>query len=185
MVDLLSLWLPVLLSGIAVFFLSFFLWMVMPHHRNDWGKLPDEDGTLAQLGAIPRGQYMFPHAASPEAMKDPAWIARRDAGPSGLLVVAARGPMNMGKAMFVSFLFNVVVSAITAYVASIALPRGVEPMTTLRLVGTVAVLAYSAALGWGSIWFHQRWATTFRSMLDGVVYGLATGAIFAFCWPGA
>ncbi len=109
--SLLDLWMPILLSGVAVFFISFIIWMVMPHHRNDWGKMPDEDGARAALGDIPTGQYMFPHCSSPDKMKDPDWIASREKGPSGMLIVMPRGSMNMGKSMFVSFVFNVIIAA--------------------------------------------------------------------------
>jgi len=44
MVTLDLLWLPVVLSGVAVFFLSFLMWMVVGHHKSDFGKTPDEGG---------------------------------------------------------------------------------------------------------------------------------------------
>jgi hypothetical protein len=38
-----SLWLPILLSAIAVWVASAINWMVMPHHESDYRKFPDED----------------------------------------------------------------------------------------------------------------------------------------------
>ena len=35
MVELTSLWLPILLSTVALFFLSFLAWTVLPHHKPD------------------------------------------------------------------------------------------------------------------------------------------------------
>ena len=46
MVTLVDLWLPILGSAVAVFFISFTMWMVLPHHKGDWKPLPDEDGTM-------------------------------------------------------------------------------------------------------------------------------------------
>ena len=43
MVDLTTLWLPVVLSAVALFFASFLAWMVLPHHKGDWVKLPEEE----------------------------------------------------------------------------------------------------------------------------------------------
>ena len=37
-----TLWLPIVLSGVALFFASFLAWMVLPHHKGDFIKLPDE-----------------------------------------------------------------------------------------------------------------------------------------------
>lgn len=182
-VTLVDLWLPILLSGVAVFFVSFVMWMVMPHHRNDWGKMPDEDGAREALGDIPSGQYMFPHCGSTEQMKDPEWVKKREAGPSGMLIVMPRGPMNMGKSMFVSFLYNVLIAAITAYVATIGLTKASEGGDVLRLTATVAFLGFAGALGWNSIWFSHKWSNTFKAAFDGLLYGIATGVLFMVMWP--
>ena len=117
--------------------------------------------------------------------QDPEWIKKRDAGPSGMLVILARGPMNMGKSMGISFLFNVVVSALVAYVATISLLKGAEGMDVLRMTGTVAFLGYSGALGWNAIWFNHSWGSTAKSMFDGLIYGIGTGVIFMLMWPAA
>jgi hypothetical protein len=183
MVDLVSLWLPILVSGVAVFFLSFLMWMVLPFHRKDWAALPDEDGTMAHLGDIAQGQYMFPHCDSPEGLKDPEFQRKQRDGPAGLLIVMARGPMKIGRHMAVSLLFNLMISLLTAYVATIALPGGTSGGTVLRLTSTVAFMAYSGALAWNAIWFHHGWKSTAMSMFDGLVYGVGTGIVFMFLWP--
>ena len=51
MVPLTSLWLPILLSAVVVFAASSIIHMVLPYHRNDFKKLPDEEGFLAALRA--------------------------------------------------------------------------------------------------------------------------------------
>jgi len=183
MVNLLDLWLPIVLSGVAVFFLSFIMWMVLPHHRSDWGKMPDEDAARATLGDIPSGQYMFPYCASAEKMKDPEWIESRNKGPSGMLIVMPRGPMNMGKSMFVSFLYNVVIAAVTGYVATIGLTKGADAMDVFRLTATVAFLGCAGALGWNAIWYSHSWSSTLKSACDGLVYGIAMGVLFMLMWP--
>ena len=81
---LLSLWLPILLSTIAVFFGSFVMWMVMPHHKKDWKQLPDEDALMATLRSqdMGAGQFGFPFCGDKSQMKDPDWIKKFEDGPS-------------------------------------------------------------------------------------------------------
>jgi hypothetical protein len=58
-----SLWLPILLSAVAVFIVSSIVHMALQFwHRNDYRKLPEEDAVLAALRPlnIPPGDYMAP-----------------------------------------------------------------------------------------------------------------------------
>lgn len=187
MVELSQLWLPILLSGVAVFFLSFLMWMVLPHHRSDWVRLPDEDkvmDTLREMG-VGGGQYSFPHCSDPGQMKDPEWMARYNRGPKGFLILKPDGPDSMGKALGVSGLFNVVTAALVGYAATLALAAGAEGGEVFRFVFVVAFLANSFGLVWGAIWFGRTWTSTLKEMLDGVVYAAATAALFMSFWPPA
>jgi hypothetical protein len=79
--------------------------MVLPHHRSDWKKLPDEDEfvkAISDLGIQP-GRYMFPHHSSPEEMKSEAFQKKWQAGPRGTFSVWAAAP-NMGANMLCTFL---------------------------------------------------------------------------------
>jgi hypothetical protein len=185
MPSILELWLPILLSGVAVFFLSFLMHMVLPHHKSDWSPLPKEDETMSVLGDIPRGQYMFPHCPSPQAMKDEAWRKKYEDGPAGMVVILPRGPMSMGKALGVSLLFNIIISLFTAYVASMALPHIASSMLVFRVTSVVSFLGYAGALGWNVIWMGHAWTSTLKSAFDGAIYGIATGLIFVAFWGGA
>ena len=184
MPEITELWLPVLLSGVAVFFLSFVMWMVLPHHRKDWAKVPDEEGVKSALGDIPSGQYMFPHCGTPEQMKDPEWIQKRDAGPTGMLIVLPRGPMNMGASMLKSFVFNLIICILVAYIASITLPRGCPDGTVLRVTATAAWLGFAGAHGWYLIWWSHSASSIFKAVFDGLVYAVAVGVLFMVFWPG-
>jgi hypothetical protein len=55
----------------------------------------------------------------------------------------------------------------------------------MQVLGTGAILAYTAAVVPQIIWFDRRWKVFAAHLFDGVVYGLATGAAFALLWPGA
>ena len=187
MVELTALWLPILLSGVVVFFASFIMWMVMPHHRSDWAKLPSEDAALDALrkSGVDAGQYSFPHCSDKQQMKDPAWVKRWEDGPSGFLVVRKSGPMNMGKSMGISFLHNLFVALLIAYLASVMLPAGADYMIVFRVVSTAAFLAFSGAVALNSIWFEQSWSSSIKHMVDGLVYALLVAGIFAWLWPAA
>ena len=96
MTSLTSLWLPILLSAVAVFIVSSIVHMALPHHRNDFARLPGEDDVmraLAQGGPAP-ATYIFPFASSMTAMKDPTWIEKRTRGPSGNRTLQTRQWIN-------------------------------------------------------------------------------------------
>jgi len=181
MVELTSLWLPILLTGVALFFASFLAWMVLPHHRKDWIGLPDEAGFNKAIGElnVPAGNYMFPYCATPEEMKSPEYLERQKAGPNGLLQLWP-GPCNMGKNLALTFSLFLFVSFCLAYLATLGLQIGDEFMQVFRFVGTAGVIVYAAGPVLNSIWFPRK---IIGDILDGVAYGLITGAIFAAMWP--
>lgn len=182
------LWLPILVSGAAVWIAGAIVWMALPHHKGDYGRLPDEDGFRAfvRSAGIPAGCYGFPDfgacadANSPEAKK------KMEEGPVGTLIVW--GKVSMGRNMLVTFLVNLVVSALIGYVGWAALshagPAGATFGHVFQVLGTVGVLAYSFAFIPNGVWFGQRPRAIVMCVIDGVAYGLITGAIFAALWPG-
>ena len=185
MVTIVSLWLPIIVATVGVFFTSFLMWMVLPHHKKDWRKVPDEGGlrdALRSQGAEP-GQYVFPCAESNEQMKDPEFRKRYAAGPSGVLIIRPTGGFDIGKNMAKSATFNLAVSVCVAYVATFALESASTGMEIFRLTGTVAFLSYAAGLGWGAIWWGRLWSSTFKEMADGLAYGVVTGLAFMVLWP--
>ena len=84
MVSLMSLWLPIVLSAVIVFFVSSIIHMVLKYHANDFQKLPREDDVMDALRpfAIPPGDYCMPRPGSMKEMKEPAFIERRKRGHS-------------------------------------------------------------------------------------------------------
>ena len=49
MVSIVSLWLPILLSAVAVFLISSIIHMVLQYHKNDFVKLPSEEPVMDDL----------------------------------------------------------------------------------------------------------------------------------------
>ncbi|HET9293279.1 MAG TPA: hypothetical protein VFO06_03230 [Gemmatimonadales bacterium] len=185
MVSLSQLWLPILLAAVVVHLAGFVMWMAMPHHRNDWSRLPNEDGILGALrsAGVGAGQYNFPHPPTREAMKDPAFIAKCEAGPMGHLIMAAPGKWNMNRQLVRYFLYTLAISFTVGYLASRTLESGAEYLAVFRVVGVAATLAYVGALPPASIWFNRTWGSIRREMFDGLVYGLLTAGVFGWLWP--
>ena len=83
MLGLTTLWVPIVVSAIAVFVASSLVHMVLPWHKTDYGKLPNEDAVQAALRpfALPPGDYMVPRPAGPDDMKSAAFQEKVKAGP--------------------------------------------------------------------------------------------------------
>ena len=98
MVPVMSLWLPILLSAVIVFLVSWIIHMFLPYHRTDFRKLPAEDQVLDALRplSIPAGEYVMPHARSSQEMKEPAYVEKAQKGPVALLTVWEPGPPGAG-----------------------------------------------------------------------------------------
>ena len=176
-----SLWLPIILSGVALFFASWAAWMLLPHHKGEWKGLPDEEGVMGALRKfnVPPGQYMFPHAASPDEMKGEDFKRRMEAGPIGSLTVWKSRP-NMGVNMVCTLLFFTIANGAIAYLAGMVIPPGADRWFVFRFVATAGILTYGTANILNGIWFGRKMVA---DIVDGVAYGLITGLIFAALWP--
>jgi len=186
MVPVMSLWLPILLSAVAVFFASFIIHMVLTYHRNDFTAVPDEDAVLGALQpfAIPPGDYFVPFAGSPEAMKNPTYVEKVKRGPVLVMTVLPSGIANMAPQLAQWFVYCLIVSIFGAYVTGRALGPGAGYMEVFRFAGTTVFMGYSLALLQNSIWYKRNWGFTFKSMFDGLLYGLVTAGFFGWLWPG-
>jgi hypothetical protein len=186
MVPIPALWLPILVSAVAVFVLSSLIHMVLGYHAGDKQPLPAEDEIMAALGQhdLKPGDYIMPHAGSMEAMKDPAYLEKREQGPVGLLTIMPSGQTGMGKQLTAWFVFSLAVSTFAAYIAGRALAPGAEFASVLRFAGAAAFGAYAFGTWAYTVWWGQKWTTSAKNTLDGLIYGLATGAVFALFWPG-
>lgn len=187
MVPLLDLWLPILLSAVAVFVVSSLVHMALPIHKGDMKKLPGEEAVLAALRAqgVEAGAYMFPCAGSMKEMGTPEMLAKLNQGPVGNMVVLPRGAWSMGKSLGQWFVLSLVIGALSGYLAGITLGPGASAMTVFRLTSTAALLAYGFSHVQDSIWKGLSWRISSKFFLDGLAYALATGAVFAWLWPAA
>ena len=186
MVDLTALWLPILLSGAAVFFVSFLMWTALPHHRFDWSKLPDEDIFLDALKRqeVAPGMYAAPFHRGAEGSGTEAFAEKfRNGMPFMMQVVSGEKASKMAPSLIRSFIYYVVVAIFVAYAGSLVLPAGSESMDVFRVTGTIAILGHVGALFPFAIHLRYSWPSTWKMAFDGVLYGLATGGLFAWLWP--
>lgn len=186
MTEFTSLWLPILVSSVAVFFASFLVWMVLGHHKADIKKLPDEQAFIDRISDlnIPPGTYMWPNCNTAEEMKSPEYMNRYKTGPWGSINVIGNMP-SFGRNLTLTFLFYLVVGVFVAYITGEARRPGAGFGPVFQIASSVAILAYCAGSIPGAIFFGKPVRFMFTDFVDGVVYGLMTGLIFALMWPAA
>jgi hypothetical protein len=184
MVPLTALWLPIVLSAVIVFVASSIMHMLLPYHRSDYQKLPDEDKLLAALRAagLKRGLYVFPFCTHKE-MKSPAMIEKYKQGPVGMMTVFPSGPPVMPKFLGMWFVFCLVVGFFVAYLTGHTVMPGAQYPAVFRVAGTAAFLAYGLGHLSNGIWKGQTWGFTIKEVVDGLVYGLLTAGTFGWLWP--
>lgn len=187
LVPVFSLWLPILLSAVFVFVVSSVIHMVLPIHKSDYGRMEKEDAVMDAIraAAVKPGEYMFPSCGSMKEMGDPAFKAKQDKGPVGVMSVMPNGPWNMGRALTHWFLFSVLISLLVGYIAGLTVAPGDAGGIVFRLTATTAILGHAFGNVSNSIWKGVSWTTTCKFVFDGVVYGLVVAATFAWLWPAA
>ncbi len=188
-----SLWLPIVASASAAWIASALAWMVIGHHKRDWKEIPNEQEFIAvvkRMGIAP-GSYGFPEfrrlAGMSKAGKQAKWDEMQKS-PIGLLRVW--GPIHMGRNMLLTLVVTLVVSLLIGYLGWQALPHGTaagearpEFAKSMQVLGTAGILAYCFAGLQNDIWFQRSIREIVTGLIDGVVCGLLTGAVFAWLWP--
>ena len=185
--DLLSLWLPLVVASIGVFFASSLMHMVLPFHRKDYNQLPNEDEVLEVLRKSPPApaHYMMPYASGPEEANTPEMKEKYAKGPVAMINVLAPGSLSMGRSLGGWFVMCVIGSLFCAYVASATLAPGADYLKVFQVVGAVAFAVYALGEPVNSIWRGQPWGNTCRAMVDGLVYSLVSAGVFGWLWPAA
>jgi len=185
MVQVTSLWLPILVSAAVVFVASSVIHMLLGYHRADYGLLPGEDDVQAALRKfnLPTGDFELPHPQSPKDASSQAFREKLDKGPVVIMTVMANGGPSMARTLALWFLYCVVVGLVVAYLAGLALPAGAAYRPVFRFVSTAAFAGYALGLWQMSIWYNRSWATTIRTSVDGLVYALLTAGTFGWLWP--
>ncbi len=185
MTELTALWLPIVLSAVAVFIVSSIIHMLLPWHKGDFKQVPNEEKVMDAMRPfnIPPGDYMMPRCNSSQEMKSPEFAERLKKGPVMVATVMPSGVWSMGPALIQWFVYCLVVGLFAAYIASRALPVGAHYLQVFRFVGTAAFMGYAFAHWQNSIWYRRSWWVTFKVTVDGLIYGLITAGMFGWLWP--
>jgi len=184
MVALTALWLPILLSAVAVFIASSIIHMALPWHSKDFKKFPAEDGVLDALRPfnLAAGQYVAPLPDSMAHMSSAEFKAKVARGPRVAMTVLS--PSNgMGRNLVLWFVYGIVIGVFAAYVAGLTLGPGADYRVVFRVTSTVSFAAYALALWHNVIWYSSGVGATVRSTIDALVYALLTGGVFGWLWP--
>ncbi len=182
-VSLVELWLPILVSAVLVFIASSILWMVLPHHKADVKKLPDEGrltSTLREMD-LPPGVYMWPNCETHKEMGSEEFKRRFNEGPWGSITVS--GKPNFARNLALTFLSFLVVSLFVGYVLSEARAETAAYLEVFQVAGASAFLAYVLGGLPHAIFFARPARFIATEMIDGVVYALLTAGVFAWLWP--
>jgi hypothetical protein len=178
------LWLPILVSAVAVFVTSALLHMLFTYHNSDYRKFSNEDEVRAAInkGGATAGQYILPYAIGAQ-FKEPAVQQKMREGPAGFVLLRKPAGPEMGPALTQWLVLTLVLSLLVAYIAALALAPGADHMAVFRVVAVTAFLAYGGAVGQESIWRAVPWSAGAKAILDAVVFALVTGGLFAVMWP--
>lgn len=188
-VEMTSLWLPIIVSAVVVFFASSIVWMVLPHHKSDYKSLPDENalaGALRAQGAQP-GQYCIPSMIGPDGKQDcksPAFQEKVKAGPWATLTVLPSWP-SMGRSLGLWFVHLLVIAAVVAFITSRTLAPGASFRAVFQVAGAAAFLPFALMAVPQHIWKGLPASIVVKEFFDGLAYALITGATFAWLWPDA
>jgi hypothetical protein len=184
MYSFLPLWLPVLVSAVAVFIVSSIIHMVIRWHQHDEGAVPNEDAVADLLRGLPAGEYRLPWAANMEDMKAPAFQEKVKRGPMARIGIW-QGDMTTGfkRSLILWFAYSLVASFIAGHVALAALGRETDAHDIFHAVVLTAFAGYGLGLAQQSIWGPKKWWPTVKGMVDAVIYSLVTAGVFVWLWP--
>ena len=184
MVSLTALWLPILLSAVIVFIASSIMHMLLPYHRSDYKKLPNEDKLRDALRPdnVAPGVYHVPHCDHKD-MNSPAVREKYKEGPVVLMTVFPNQAPNMGKYLGLWFGYCLVIGVFVAYLSGHTLASGTHYLAVFRVAGTAAFMSYGLGNLVNSVWKGQPWSNTIKEVIDGLIYGMLTAGTFGWLWP--
>jgi hypothetical protein len=183
---LLVLWLPILLSAVVVFVISSIIHMVIKWHASDYKTLPNEDAVRAAIraGNPAPGRYVFPFCKEMKDMGSEAMKQKYQEGPVGHVTLLPNGMPNMGKYLGLWFLWSLVIAAAVGCLVARVYGLDATPVRgAAKLAGVVTFIAYGFGTVTESIWMGRPWGESVKNLLDSVLYGLGTWAVFLYFWP--
>src|SRR5262245_24502259 len=126
MTSVVALWLPILVSAVAVFVVSSIIHMTPLWHKTDYPRYAHEDRVLDALRplGIPPGDYMMPRPSSGKEMRSPEFKEKLKRGPAVVMTVFPPWSGSMVGNLSQWFVYSLLVNLFAGYVAGAALPAG-------------------------------------------------------------
>jgi hypothetical protein len=180
-----QLWLPILIATVICFMASAVIWMAGPHHKSEWTAAPDQDAIQDALrkANIQAGSYMVPGGDRGDKTAFETQMKKWAEGPSAVMFVFPRGPMNMGKMLVQQFVYFLVVNFMLAYIGHHGGLDGQPYLRVFQVIGSTALMAHLASSVPESIWFGRPWRNLAMQAVDALVYSLLTAGVFGWLWP--
>ena len=176
------LWLPIVLGAVIVFVASSIMHMVLPYHRGDYKKLPDENKALDALRGTPQGMYMFPFCSHKD-MNTPEMTEKWNKGPAGIVTIYPLGRPALPKFLGQWFAYCLLINFFVAYLAFHTLPPKTHYLEVFRVVGTAGFLGYGIGYISNGIWKGIPWSVVAKEVIDGFIYGMLIAGTFGWLWP--
>ncbi len=179
------LWLPVLITAVAVFIASSLIHMVFKWHNSDYKKLSNEDAVrdAIRAGSPSPGQYVVPYCADMKDMQNEAMQQKYIAGPIGMLTLRKNGPPSIGGSLIQWFVYVLVVAAIAGAMAMRVFGVGGNAHGAGHLVGLVSFLTFTGGSVQMGIWMGKPWGSVIKDVLDGLIYATIGCLVFTWLWP--
>lgn len=183
MVSLMDLWLPILVSAVFVFFASAILHMAFPFwHNADYRKTGDDRPFMEGSRSLSSGMYIYPNIDWKTATAEEKEACSN--GPSGVIYLRNPARFSFPKMLLFQFLYALLGSALVAYIVSVTTAPGAQYLRVHRIAGTAGMLFWAFGTNISdSVWFGKPWSSTFKNLVDGVIYGFLIGGTFGWLWP--
>ena len=185
MITIMQLWLPVLIAAIAVFVVSSILHMVLRFwHATDMRGFDNESEIAAAIrrGNPTPGMYGIPFGSMSD-MNKPEMREKFSQGPVGMVILRRNGSVNIGASLLQWFLFCLLVAYFCGYLGVATLLAGTPASQVFRVLGTAGIMVFAIGVIPTGIWNGHPWKVVVKAVIDGIIYGLIVGAIFAWLWP--
>jgi hypothetical protein len=126
---------------------------------------------------------MTPKPDSMADMRSQGYLDKMSRGPVMITTVLPNGMRPMSGLLAQWFVFCLVVSLFSGYLASRALSPSAEYLKVSQIASTAAFMGYILAQWSQVVWYSKSVSTTLKSTIDALLYGLITGGTFGWLWP--
>ena len=178
-----ELWLPIVVSGVAVFFMSALNWTALPTHKTEFSGFANDDDVsdALRVSAKTPGRYVTPNLLG-GAGNTPEGKAKLERGPLAYVTIAQPGVPSMGRMMGQSLASSILIAAFVGYIAAHTLAADAPYLHVFRITGTVTFMAYAFGTVSESIWFARPWKSQLLNAFDSLLYAGIIGGVFGWLW---